>query len=489
MRHRVVSYHQSYNCATLFMRQIPRRLLRPVSILVLLLFISPAKSGKEQTCTEGTCDCVDKHENCLDLARQGGCIANPGWMRSHCAKSCEVCLAPSSPTTPCHDINNNCNTWASNMECWRNPSYMMSTCPASCWQCVNATELRMANIPEEEIQHRIAYSLTDFGLWQTIPTHDEDMKTRVHRFIWSMEGYARSLSIRSESRWLCNNLDANCSHLVVREGSCESRFRHMLVRCSLACRYCDHIELFHKCRHLKRASSQIFGNLESIYTNLMQKHGASNVIDPTDIDDYSEDEWVLSLEENALWENSDLEIASLLESVQTLDWEIVTRSNYSDAAWGTEPPDRSGKRALCGASCASLHPPITALRMSLAALLQVPISHLEPLEFVHYQRGERFAPHSDFRLHDRWKHAGSRVLTVFITLKTAMKGGSLGFPELDWLIVEEPKVVVWPVVQPHDMRKPLVRMKSEQLPVVQGELYGVYAFVRQYLYDESNPCT
>jgi hypothetical protein len=31
-------------------------------------------------------------------------------------------------------------------------------------------------------------------------------------------------------------------------------------------------------------------------------------------------------------------------------------------------------------------------------------------------------------------------------------------------------------------------MKSEQLPVVAGEMYGVYAWVRQYPYDESNPC-
>jgi hypothetical protein len=124
---------------------------------------------------------------------------------------------------------------------------------------------------------------------------------------------------------------------------------------------------------------------------------------------------------------------------------------------------------------------------TIANLLQVDTSNMQSLEFVHYKRGERFATHHDFRLHDQWKHSGNRVLTVFLALQTPERGGGFGFPDLDWLLIEKPQLLVWPNVGKNP-KFPLERVKSEQLPIVEGELYGVYTWVRQYPYDESNPC-
>jgi hypothetical protein len=93
---------------------------------------------------------------------------------------------------------------------------------------------------------------------------------------------------------------------------------------------------------------------------------------------------------------------------------------------------------------------------------------------------------------------------MYVILSNPTKGGNVGFPDFDWLIVDEPQVLVWPnaVIESSDTTTtsttdrgdsarrpgPLPRMKNEQLPVVDGELFGAHIWVREYVYDETNPC-
>lgn len=80
-------------------------------------------------------------------------------------------------------------------------------------------------------------------------------------------------------------------------------------------------------------------------------------------------------------------------------------------------------------------------------------------------------------------------MTVFIVIQSPEEGGAFGFQEYDWLQIPEPKVLVWPnVVSAGQGVEGLRRMKSEQLPVVKGEMYGVYTTLREFPYDSENPC-
>jgi hypothetical protein len=491
-------------------------MIQQVFCFTLLLFLTDHRVGGKteewyQECEAGECghsgrrgsaNCKDSQEQCRTFALRGECKNNPTWMNENCQKSCGLCAISSDDDdedeAPCKDLHSSCPTWAKELECFSNPAYMARACPASCWLCVNATALRENGVNEEDIEHIDKFSQTDFGLWQSIPAEDKDGQVRDE--VTNMGKYVQSLK-KTGPGTLCNNLHHDCAAWVIEKG-CQDDLEFMLPSCSLACQYCDIIEEYHTCQRLTSISKRVpfwpFGKLTVIWMNLFHQLNAENLLE-----DYLEDEheidgeYVLSLDYSALWgENTDAEREKVVEilkseSAANLEWKNATGENYTDVA-SDVAPDRSGRTAICSAECRSSHPAMDALAKLISKnLLQIGDEYLQPLEFVHYKRGERFAAHHDFRLHDRWKQSGNRVLTVFIALQAPKEGGGVGFPELDWLLIDNPQVLVWPNVlrsKGTGQDEALTRMKSEQLPVVAGEMYGVYAWLRQYPYDESSPC-
>ena len=265
----------------------------------------------------------------------------------------------------------------------------------------------------------------------------------------------------------------------------------MLSTCSLACQFCDIIEEYHLCKRDKgQPYRKLFGNLTTIQLHLFHQMDAQNLLQSFS-DELSQGEWIYQLDYSALWKNPTQDREKLLEAVKAeqgpLEWK---------EAWGKDSTgvsrsqsERSGKMATCGQFCQESEPTFGALATGVAELLQVGVEYLQPLEFVHYQRGERFAAHEDFRVHDQWRHSGHRVLTVFIGLQQPERGGSFGFPEYDWLMVPKPPILVWPNVMSSSPSEGLRRMKNEQLPVVEGEMFGVYITIRQYPYESGNACS
>jgi hypothetical protein len=455
--------------------------------LALALVLVQA-SSTDQTCSadDGSCsnsekECTHLHPQCQNFARYGECIYNPRWMQDNCRKACQLCFEPQGE---CHDLHADCPSWASYMECQANPGYMMRACPVSCWQCINVADLKEQGLSQEEIDHRQRFVQTDFGLWQAIP--EPDLDDQVKKMIFQMEYYMRNLTNIGPGT-LCNNVYHECMQRVA-QGQCQDNLTVMLGHCSLACRMCDHIDLFQKCRRKKSTTkAAVATDLKTIFRNL-KNQGATNIVDSKDIENYSEDEWVFSMDQTVWLSDMEIETPKMLESIKHLEWKEASATIYADNSLDIKAPDRTGETTLCGVTCSKVHLPVAALRESIATLLKIPPTHLQTLEFFHYQKGQRFATHHDFQLHDRWKQSGTRVLTVYIVLQAPTKGGGMGFPELDWMLVYQPKVLIWPNVQSKDLLQPLERLKSEQLPVVEGDLYGVYAVVRQYPYDEDEPC-
>jgi len=97
----------------------------------------------------GNAACNDYNTYCRFWARNGECERNPRYMKIHCRKSCNVCVAKQQasagipkrcdPRTglncPCHDRNWNCKSWAARGECQRNQRYMKVNCRKSCHLC------------------------------------------------------------------------------------------------------------------------------------------------------------------------------------------------------------------------------------------------------------------------------------------------------------------------------------------------------------------
>jgi hypothetical protein len=79
---------------------------------------------------------------------------------------------------------------------------------------------------------------------------------------------------------------------------------------------------------------------------------------------------------------------------------------------------------------------MTAVNERLCALAGLPLFNAETLQVLHYQVGETFRPHFDFRDPEFEGHAanlaryGQRVVTVLVYLNDDLEGGETDFPRL-----------------------------------------------------------
>jgi hypothetical protein len=373
---------------------------------------------------------------------------------------------------------------------------MFRACPASCGICVNVALLRENGASDEEIERMRNLSMTDFGLWQSIPKDDKNdlVRDRVKR----MGEYIQTLEHIGPGT-VCNNQYFECAAWAADEtaDNCKTTLQFMISHCSLACEFCHLVEKFHTCRGTaKPSTAPPFQNVANVRDNLIRNKRAVNIAQgscsaSSPDETGGNDEWVLSLEWKALWNygpDASAHRMNLVKFLQSKEDAWVQASelqdNFEAFHDGDSPPDRSGQVLRISTE---EEPEVQKLLAQMAELLQVPKSNFE-VEFVRYGRNERYASHTDFRLHDSWAHSGARVLSVYVALDVPDEGGNFGFPELDWLVVERPEILVWPNVKSGAPENALNRMKNEQLPVVQGRLYAAHIWVRENAYNSSDPC-
>eukprot|EP00980_Cylindrotheca_fusiformis_P019753 scaffold6925_cov116-Cylindrotheca_fusiformis.AAC.3 len=378
---------------------------------------------------------------------------------------------------------------------------MSENCAKSCHFCVNATHLRETNEEDEAgIERRFWYSRTDFGIWQKIPPDSPHVQA-ITDTVRAMDTYSRQLPELGPSV-LCSNLHSTCAVWAVEHGCGGPNLEFMLQECALACQSCHVTKQYYQCSLLQEQQQEqvkkipVFSTgLSSVWNRLQKHHSAENLLSNTGTT--NSDEWIASLSYSALWKNkkkSNQMIQSLLEySKQQLEWSTKQDgSSSSGDTTTTTITTTPGKRAICQDEENS---PCSVWKEAIATLLGISssssYSYLEPLELVHYKEFQRQLPQSDFDVHNGWKPAGSTLLTIFIVLQPATKGGYLGFPELDWLFIEPPEILIWPNVaddKDKHWNQELQSMQYEQLPVVEGELYGVFTRVRQYPYENDSLC-
>jgi prolyl 4-hydroxylase len=114
----------------------------------------------------------------------------------------------------------------------------------------------------------------------------------------------------------------------------------------------------------------------------------------------------------------------------------LTRSYVFENATGASiiDPGRSSKGAYFGRGENLL---IDTLDQRLATLCNWPLEKTEQLQFLQYEKGEKYIPHYDFFHTDQpgsnetIKIAGNRVATIIVYLQEPVRGGSTFFPDLN----------------------------------------------------------
>lgn len=108
-------------------------------------------------------------------------------------------------------------------------------------------------------------------------------------------------------------------------------------------------------------------------------------------------------------------------------------------------------------------------------LVEIPISHAEPMQVVYYKEGEHYAPHHDAydiasvegaRATRGW---GQRYKTALLYLNDVAEGGETYFPQLDITITpKKGSMVIFQNVDPEDDSIPLYSSLHAALPVKSG---------------------
>mmetsp|Transcript_20733 Transcript_20733/g.23816 ORF Transcript_20733/g.23816 Transcript_20733/m.23816 type:complete len:522 (-) Transcript_20733:45-1610(-) len=404
-------------------------------------------------------DCKDMHEKCAFWAEKSECTNNPSYMMSHCMMSCGSCSPPNREEAneinlrECEDFNEECKLWSDHGECLLNSKYMSMACRRSCGFCVNTMKEANLGASDEEIERKKTYSTMNIGVLPLI--EQDDSKGRA--VVVAMEKYAKDNVTNkgfANIRELCINNDERCAFWVSEE-ECEKNPTFMLGNCPLACKYCDMLDKFSRCAIERHDGILIPGYVKKKFEKMGELNEIMDmefILSPTSSNPqtpwFARFNHFLSLSESQ----------ALIELGNKAGWDLREdpRSNI---------PRHRSHIAICDEDCDE---EIKEIMDKLAHIIDMPLSNFEFALFEKYEFSESTNISHDFDTHDVWKPAGPCVFTIYICLSDVDEGGSVGFPDLNWLIIE-PQVgqaLWWANVMDNDPFLKNENMGYEALPVV-----------------------
>ena len=284
----------------------------------------------------------------------------------------------------------------------------------------------------------------------------------------------------------CKNNFGLCAYWATK-GMCTERVVYMLANCPLACRVCDRIEAFHRCtgkRHPLESPSFKAGSILNVFQDIKggkwEEYEPQFVSEPdTDTDGSEKDPYVVRFD-NFLTE---VESSWLIEIGNEIGWTPSTVDETGFYSEGQNTPRRSSLSAKCEPDMRCEDDPIYhAVLERISAITGTSFHNYEAGELVKYGPRESYGVHHDYHLHDEWRPAGPRVLTILLILSDVDEGGAAGFPDLDWLFVKPKRgqALMWSNVMSDDPTKVDNRMRHEGLPVVKGHNFVMYIWVHLY---------
>ena len=400
---------------------------------------------------------------------------------------------------PCEDQHERCEFWANEGECDINPNYMLDKCAKSCKECTVSSSERDKKVEKNY-----------FGIDQELFGENID-KDETRARIETMKDYGKWLmkqeSTTKTMRKLCTNELNNCAYYATK-GLCETKVIFMMENCPLACMMCDKKEQFDACVGMRHPFSEPIFVTDEKKENMLNEdeetkvtHSIHSFFETIKKNDHSspfefeflvepnsnQDPWILRLG-NFL---SNEECNSIIDLGHTLGWTNST-SNVSNEAPKKLKKQKELLESSNTAKCSDFmnacnsHSVLSSVIKKLSLLTQIPLKYFEPAELKLYPESNGYHTfHHANNVHDNWLMAGPRVLSINIPLSNVGKGGYLGFPALDWLMVPPSagQLVLWPNVLSKDTEIFDERMGREVLPVQGGDLYVLQLHVRLFDYE------
>ena len=321
----------------------------------------------------------------------------------------------------------------------------------------------------------------DFGQAQKQFGENEIERKDTLHTILAMDRYSKNELITEpmspRTQELCKNKFEKCAYYASKDMCRDlSRMNFMMSNCPLACQMCDVVEDFERCvgRRSTEVAPLFIGSNDESSNDGQRK--------------MTIDEFFKAGRDEVKWYGqgmaNEMDLAFIVQPLESNNfddpWVVKVESFLNEK----ECKDLIGSEE----SDAVI---IQTILERISSTFQLPRTHFSPFQINRLDASTvqiTGGMQHDYSIHDVWKPAGPRVLSFYLSLSNVEEGGQLGFPELDWLLIE-PKLgqlLMWSNVVSTNPEKDDKRMIREELPVTKGEKYSAHVSVHLFDWEDAN---
>jgi len=422
-------------------------------------------------------DCIDSNKQCSFWAKEGECDANPNYMLQYCRLSCNVCDndpdSESWETVECVDDDENCSDWAIDGRCEKNPRAMATACKKSCGVC------------SEKF---------DTGALQIIPPTDTNSARSILNVIHDSHTYYHTHIAQNDTlaniRSGCLNQHVQCAEWA-HMGECDVNPKYMKMKCALACRSCDMLELSIRCPldpeepealndvgDLDRLFEEILGNgaFAKYRPSVLSRPYHPPEEEQRESDNYIIGPWVLAFDDFLTAE----ECNHLIQQGYDKGYERSTgvgELQIDGTNKAVKSTSRTSTNAWCTDECYNTTTTKTILNR-IETITGIPETNGEYLQLLRYEAGQFYSSHHDYLENDLKYPWGPRILTFYLYLNDVVRGGGTRFTDLDLMVTpKRGSAILWPSVLNEAPKEIDSRTNHEAIAVEEGIKYGANAWI------------
>lgn len=342
----------------------------------------------------------------------------------------------------------------------------------------------------------------NLGTTQLIKGRDLGERYHSEYQIMAMDVYAKTIAAGSDlsdyARSLCYNQLDDCAYLASK-GLCQTRSIFMMSNCPLACMMCEEVQQFHRCvgkthpfdipsfKNPDEIHDDDVDDVQDIRTISSFFDVISNITGAISVTDHTEP--ALYVLDSLIVESDIKEALNLIQG--SSEWHEFTalKADHFDGKFDTTIPSHKSKRLICEFPSSSCHNITSTFLTSISRTLGISKKYFSPPEYLRYEAGDHYASHREYRIHDEWKPAGPRIVSIYIPLTDSfdgsISGGSVGFKRLNWTILTPKKgsLIIWSNVD--ETLIPDISMETEILPITTGEHYFLVTHIHLHDYERN----
>lgn len=219
-------------------------------------------------------------------------------------------------------------------------------------------------------------------------------------------------------------------------------------------------------------------SLDTYFENLQEKDLKLQIL--TEAND--EEPYIVQVDDVFTEEEID-EMLNLVKNTEMKNSEVPAMDNFHGSHEYVSP-HRISQTAVCAnsteAGCSDI---IMEISSMISKVLDLPFANMEFPQIDRYLKGGYYTSHHDYRIHDEYKPAGPRVLSIYLVISEAEEGGMFGFPALDFMMIKPKKgsILIFQNID-ESFEQSDDRMMKEILTVKEGTLTLMHTHLHLYNY-------